>query len=437
MKKNQRKILFFFLLIFYFLIFQIHQNQFELLFPLVLLLFVLSHFILKSINNKEFYFLFSSIVLIGFFFSPNLSNDYYRFLWDGSLMHYGLNPYDFTPEYILENHKIKDNNLKELYIFLDPLSKKNYSCYPIISQFYFYISTFSTNIFFNLVCLKIFLLSTIILGIYFLNKILLLLNKSKQIFFWFFLHPLLIIEGIQNVHFESIMLSFLMPFLYYLLKKKWLLASLFLSLAIQIKLIPILLLFFVLRFIGIWNWLKINVFTFAFISIISLFLIQNNNYLNFLSSVFLYFNNFEFNSFIFHWTINYSEWRYGYNRVLTFGPFLARISATHIIILAWYGTDFTFEKMCSRIVVAFSIYYFLSSTVHPWYLLLPLFFSKFTSYTYMQIWSFLVFLSYYSYENQHNDFLLRFLHTIEYFVVFFFFVTEVIFKKKLLKSKIM
>ena len=34
---------------------------------------------------------------------PNLSQDFYRFIWDGQLMVQGVNPYLFTPEMLLSN----------------------------------------------------------------------------------------------------------------------------------------------------------------------------------------------------------------------------------------------------------------------------------------------------------------------------------------------
>jgi len=65
---------------------------------------------------------------------------------------------------------------------------------------------------------------------------------------------------------------------------------------------------------------------------------------------------------------------------------------------------------------ATTAYYLLSTTVHPWYLMLPLFLSIFTTYKYMLVWSWLVFLSYSAYNGygvEENYLLIA----IEYVVV--------------------
>ena len=57
----------------------------------------------------NFKFLFVSGILFRLVFLvavPNLSQDFYRFIWDGELIKNGINPYLFTPDQILEKGEI-------------------------------------------------------------------------------------------------------------------------------------------------------------------------------------------------------------------------------------------------------------------------------------------------------------------------------------------
>lgn len=70
-----------------------------------------------------------------------------------------------------------------------------------------------------------------------------------------------------------------------------------------------------------------------------------------------------------------------------------------------------------------SAYFFLSTTVHPWYIATPLILSIFTRYRFAILWSFLVYLSYYAYGNeqfQENLWLVA----AEYLLVIGYFIWE-------------
>lgn len=64
-----------------------------------------------------------------------------------------------------------------------------------------------------------------------------------------------------------------------------------------------------------------------------------------------------------------------------------------------------------------SAYFFLSTTIHPWYIATPLMLSVFTRYRFALIWSFVVFFSYYAYGSngfQENLWIVG----LEYLLVF-------------------
>ncbi len=397
--------------------------------------FLAYYFIIQTenIDSKKILRLTIVLHLIPMFALPSLSNDFYRFLWDGELLNQGINPYDFKPnELIWKQGFINSTYYEELYAGMGNLSQENYSCYPVVNQFYFYLATFfSENIFLNTVILRLLILATLFFGFIYLEKLLILTKIESSKKYLFFLNPLLIIEVSQNLHFEGVMLSFFIMGIYFISQinifKAIGLGSFFLMLSIQIKLIPLMLLPFILRFSGWKKAIFIWGLTLFFTIFISIILIHPTNYLNFLKSISLYFRQFEFNSFILYWYIQYGEWKYGYNRIQTFGPYLSRIAIEFVIIFAWLGNNFSLKKMFTRMFFAMIVYYFLSSTVHPWYLLTPLLLSVFTSYKFILVWSFLVLLSYISYTTIDSS-SLRFIFLLEYLIVFGCFVYEIIMK---------
>ena len=78
---------------------------------------------------------------------------------------------------------------------------------------------------------------------------------------------------------------------------------------------------------------------------------------------------------------------------------------------------------------AVTAYLLLSTTVHPWYLAIPLILSVFTEMKYVIVWTVVVMLSYYAYSNpeyQENLWLV----TLEYITVFGFFFSDLNKKKQ-------
>jgi len=68
--------------------------------------------------------------LFGF---PQLSDDVYRFIWDGNLIHQGINPYAYVPLEILNERLIPiGENVENLYYQLN--SPHYYSIYPPIKD---------------------------------------------------------------------------------------------------------------------------------------------------------------------------------------------------------------------------------------------------------------------------------------------------------------
>ena len=62
----------------------------------------LAYFVILSKYNKDENIKSNHLLMIGsrlliLFSFPLLSDDIYRFIWDGSLLHHGINPFSLTP----------------------------------------------------------------------------------------------------------------------------------------------------------------------------------------------------------------------------------------------------------------------------------------------------------------------------------------------------
>ena len=82
---------------------------------------------------------------------PNLSDDIYRFVWDGQLISQGINPYGHLPSDLMSQNV---SGLSETF-YTQMNSPDYYTIYPPLTQLIFYISTwFSQDVFRMSLCDK-------------------------------------------------------------------------------------------------------------------------------------------------------------------------------------------------------------------------------------------------------------------------------------------
>ena len=154
---------------------------------------------------------------------------------------------------------------------------------------------------------------------------------------------------------------------------------------------------------------------------------------NYSKTVGLWFNNFEFNASIYYIlrAIGYSIT--GYNEIGIIGKILPLISVLVILGFSVLKKNNSIPKLSTSVLLVFTIYLFLSTTVHPWYIATLVMLCIFTNYRYPLIWSVVILLSYLSYlgigtaDKSENLWIIA----LEYFVVFSAFAWEVVLKKRL------
>ncbi len=324
---------------------------------------------IKNYSNNELFkiFLFFFILKVLFVFkSPMLSDDIYRYLWEGKIFLKGFNPYIYSPNstnllhlrdqiFIHINHK----NLPAIYppfmLFFNSIIVK--ICYSV--KFYKFI-------------LFLFDIATFIL-------ILIICNETKinlRYSILYFIHPLTVIEIEWNGHNDIVMIFLFILGLYFLINNRYIKSVFFYTLSVFSKFVYFI---FVKEFFK--NLQSIIIFFLVGGLLYSVFIINAHNIFYSLN---VYLKTWEFNGSIYK-IINW----FTKNQILT------RKILLIIFIFSWIYINLKFTSIFQRLLFLSVSFILISPTVHPWYGLWILAFLSFNLI--FEIYLFLLFLplSYY------------------------------------------
>lgn len=346
--------------------------------------------------------------LVFFLSIPNLSQDFFRFFWDGQLVLQGINPYAENVNYFFTAGI--ENTVKHADILrkgMGELNAGHYSNYPPISQSIYALSAWLANgsILGFIISLRLILISFDLLFIVFAKRLLKRFNINPKNLFWYILNPLCIMEITGNLHLEGIMISLFVVAFYFLLKHKYTLSALFLSLSISTKLLSLIFMPLVFKYFTAKNnfieALKKTAYygmvTFVFLFLQFAFFYNDQFISNFYQSIRLWFGKFEFNASVFYLIRWLGYQNVGWNIIETYGKIMPLASLTVFALLV-----LKFKARPIKILECFmwmlTVYFLLSTTVHPWYILFPLALSSFLNYKFVIFWSFVVILSYSAYR---------------------------------------
>ncbi|MDH5680835.1 MAG: DUF2029 domain-containing protein, partial [Spirochaetota bacterium] len=383
----------------YFLIgYHIERNNFHWFFLVYSGLFLLY---LKLAYGKPLSF--RNIIALAFLFrlvlllvEPGLSDDYHRFLWDGYLGNAGLNPYEYRPDELMALKPDIVGISEKLYSQLN--SRGYYSIYPPLNQLFFraaaLISQGDTTI--ALVALRVFLILLDLLAIFVLSKLLNRLELSIRPLTLYALNPLVIIEFSGNLHFEVLVVLCLGLAVYFLIKRQSMLSAFAFSLSVLAKLMPVIVLPYLIKRLRagvLLYYAVIGLITGLFFYNLWDFTIMRKFY----SSLQLYFAQFEFNAGFYYamkgigtvFNIPLHKWIQPILPLLVF--FLISLSAFREKQADW-------RNLFVKVLFAWTAYFFLATTVHPWYIIPLIAFSILTKYRYPILWSALIPLSYITYS---------------------------------------
>ena len=446
-QKNKTIILSFLSILFYFLMAHcLDRSNFTQLITQYFILFIpFLYFIKKEKNNFTFLVAIAIIFRLIFLTAiPNLSQDFYRFIWDGRMMLKGLNPYLHLPETYINQGYAPINQATELYLGMGALNGSHYTNYPPINQLNFFIAALFNNssIIGSIIALRLQIILADIGIIYFGKKILEKLKLPVHNIFLYALNPFIIIELTGNLHFESVMLFFLVWSLYVMVQKKWSLAALIFGISVSVKLIPLLFLPLFYQWFtkdekrkGIINFLSFGAIIIGINILLFLPFLSSNLLDNYLSSVGLWFQKFEFNASLYYIARALGTLFRGYNEIAIIGKITPIIVVIFLLIITFFRKNKSPQQLITALLIGISFYYFTTTTMHPWYLATLVILSVFTNYRFPIVWSFVIVISYQAYANipwEENLWLI----VLEYLLVYGFLLWEIIqIKKKSLVIK--
>ena len=339
---------------------------------LVVGIFLLSLFIISSLKTfsgffqKTYYVLMTATLGIVFLFSPP-SDDVNRYLWEGIMVKEGLNPYNSSPvdskkkllsidektsnlkANIKKKSQLKFENRKKIY---DGINNKNKTAIygPLFLLFMTLLMYISESFFIYKLVTFLFSMSLLFLAFRLLKEKRLALKMAG----YFFLNPLFLIFALGETHNEIILLLPLALCLFYLNKVgKGSLVLLFLGIAINIKLTVFLLAPIIVKRSYLRHWY------FFFIPFLGYLIFTLSGQSPF-DSLFSFSTDFYFNNYVFKLLEDF------------FGGVIRYFLLIFLLIFIFL---FNIYSLDPKRVAFFTLYIFflLSPTVHPWYLL-PLLF---------------------------------------------------------------
>lgn len=377
-----------------------------------------SYLYLAFKQHDNYFYLGLGIRVLLLFLIPNLSEDFYRFLWDGELVRLGMSPFSFLPQEIypqLIKTAVDPGFISQMYEGMN--STTYYSVYPPISQWLFCLASMGGNVAGGVFILKLFILLAEI-GVYFvLKRLLNRFSKSRFLVNLYWLNPLVIVELMGNCHFEGVMLFFFLMATYQFARLKDTDGAFYFAFSVLSKLFSLM--FLPLLMFKMWGKRVFKPILLVFVLSIICFLpfVSFVDLRNVFESFDLYFQRFEFNGSIYYLCRSTGFYFTGFNQIYWIGPLLAGVSLLLILAISFVYRFKNRWALFTGFLLINSVYLFLSPIVHPWYLVMIIGFSVLSHYRFPIVWSGTVFLSYAAYGGaivQEYPVLLL----IEYLVVF-------------------
>ncbi len=448
------------IILYFFFAYFLERTEFNKLILLWFSLFSCFYLLMKSntISFKNLVGISIIFRLIFLFSTPNLSQDFYRFIWDGRMILEGINPYLSLPETYIQQGVTPITEASNLYAGMGEMNGSHYTNYPPINQLCFFIAAIfsSKSIFGSIIVLRLIIILADLGTLYFGKRLLERLNLPIKNIFWYILNPFIIIEMTGNLHFEPVMLFFLIWGLYKLHQQKWIFSAILIACSVSVKLIPLLFLPLFFQWFTkpntyinqsnkmIWkgfkvvpkNFLKlVSFYLIILLTITLLFLPFYSSELisNYSNSVGLWFGKFEFNASVYYVFREIGFYIRGYNEISIISKITLIATVIFLFKMTFQRQNKTVIQLITTMLFVLSFYYFTSTTIHPWYLATPIILSVFTKYKFPIVWSFVIILSYQAYSNLPWKENLWFV-ALEYFIVFGYLIYEL--KKTIVKKMI-
>lgn len=340
----------------------------------------------KSLSSAAYIVLGIALRVLLLFSLPRLSDDFYRFIWDGQLTLAGYHPFTHPPDYFFERGLHPNPGV---YPMLN--SPHYFTVYPPVCQAVFAFAAFvsQANTWVAVVCMKLFLLLCEA------GTLRLLARVRPQAAVAYALHPLPVLEICGNLHFEGAMIFFLLAGWTALQENKIAKAGVFWALATASKLVPVLFLPLVALQLGRRQSARfLGTFSAVFLLLFAPLLPAVPNILQ---SLDLYFREFQFNAGIYYLVRIVGYQKIGWDIGEYSGPLLGAGAALGILLVALFSRrDIT--RIAEPMLFSLALYLYFAAVVQPWYVCVPLALGLLTPYRFPVAWAGLVALSYSHYD---------------------------------------
>ena len=286
---------------------------------------------------------------------PSLSDDAYRYVWDGVIMADGINPYVYKPS------DDTLNTYQETTMYPELNSAEFYSVYPPVSQLvfvsggFFYAGDWAYSYYIIKAVLSLLEIGALLILATFVSRGILLLYA------W---NPLVIVETAGQAHTEAALLFFIAACLWFVKKERPVLASAVLAFAGWVKLYPFVFFPLLWRRFG-WKGVVPGGLV-AFGLFVPFY--HPAFFSNILESLNLYVSYFEFNAGLYYGIKKiFMVWT-GDDWSKTIGPFLRNIFVLSLPVVYVLDAYFKWSVQRSFFIITV-LFLILSTTIHPWYFL--------------------------------------------------------------------
>ena len=316
-----------------------------------------------AVSRAEVLCLAIFLRLIVFPLPPALSDDGYRYVWDGAIQaEEGINPYQYRPS----DDALAGWHATPLYPRLN--SADYYSVYPPLSQLAFAVGGLAYGFGWETSwwLIKLLFILGEGLGLWLLSR--LVKPAALVLYAW---HPLVVFEGAGQAHTEALAVGFLVLAIWGMRQRRTGLAAAALTAAGWVKLFPFVLLPFV--WLRAERWGKLRVFGVAALVSGVIMVPYAASYVvpHIRESLDLYVRLFEFNTGPYYAIKGALRAATGEDWSKQIGPLL---QVGYLILLAAVFFYDWISRLPLAVVlfIALGLFFATATTVHPWYLLVML-----------------------------------------------------------------
>jgi alpha-1,6-mannosyltransferase len=336
-----------------------------------------------------------------FFGPPNLSDDFYRYLWDGRLALHGTSPFAHRPSELVGDAAVRTEAplpvLDDLYGRFN--SPDFYTLYPPTAQAAFVSAAAwgGGTAEGEAQVLRGWILLAELVSIVLLWKLLEGMGLPPARAAWYGLHPLAVVELTGNLHVEAFAVVFLLGAFWLLQRGRWAWAALAWAGAIGAKLSPLWFLPLVWPLLGLRRWMVFGLLCGA-ACLLSFLPLWCPDFLPHITETTgRYYRQFSFNSpveSLLRWS---TTLLLGYSLGVVLMPVAGLLALWFPWMAVAHRPGPDLRRAGELLCVGYTWYVLFSGMAHPWYLCLPLAFAPFCRPRFLWAWAALSALSYHAY----------------------------------------